>query len=388
MLTAFVIESYTHLQQDSQDVIIGLLQQIAAQNFTSGPGFLNSTNPSPSSPFFEPPLWAIRVNVLWFTSLLLSLASASFGILVKQWLREYLALEYAAPRERLRARQYRNPAMSEWKVFEIAAFLPLLLQVSLGLFFIGLCFFTAAVHDSVGRTTAPLVCAWAFLFLMTTIAPLFSPRCPYKTAFLKRALRVGRRYVNPPYRYVVRSVRLLPLSIRATATRARASLARWKRRILCRADPRTVNFGHLSDIDIPLFQSTPVHNSGTFFAPIRGVLHPGPTQERRQREELLLRKEQDAVQEEDQVIQLEAEDVEILLSVDSLISDDNLLPTMLSTLQQRLGASLEEIPRFTLQIIERRINRDLGVPRLSFIPDLRPLSRVAWSAVTDASTLR
>ena len=72
------------MQQDSQDVIISLLQQIAAQNFTSGHGFLNSTNPSPSSPFFEPPRWAIRVNVLWFTSLLLSLASASFGILVKQ----------------------------------------------------------------------------------------------------------------------------------------------------------------------------------------------------------------------------------------------------------------------------------------------------------------
>lgn len=171
MLTAFVVESYTHLQQDPQDVIIGLLQQIATQRFVFGPGFINSTTASTAPPPFEPPLWAIRVNVLWFTSLLLSLSSASFGILVKQWLREYLAIDYAAPRERLHARQYRYPTMEDWKVFEIAAFLPLLLQLSLGLFFLGLCFFTSAVHQSIGRTTAPLVCAWVFLLFTMTIAP-------------------------------------------------------------------------------------------------------------------------------------------------------------------------------------------------------------------------
>lgn len=108
------------------------------QNYSTSNGYTNSTA-FPCSPdsLFEPPFWAIRVNELWFASLVCSLATASLGMLVKQWLREYLAIERVSPQERLRARLYRNPAMVQWKVFEIAAILPLLLQVSLGLFFVG-----------------------------------------------------------------------------------------------------------------------------------------------------------------------------------------------------------------------------------------------------------
>ncbi|KAI0753923.1 hypothetical protein BC629DRAFT_1174780 [Irpex lacteus] len=42
----------------------------------------------PNLPDFQPTVNAIRVNVLWFASLTLSLVSASFSILVKQWLRD------------------------------------------------------------------------------------------------------------------------------------------------------------------------------------------------------------------------------------------------------------------------------------------------------------
>ncbi|KDQ62179.1 hypothetical protein JAAARDRAFT_85322, partial [Jaapia argillacea MUCL 33604] len=47
--------------------------------------------PSPSSPSLAPspgpPKTVIRVNALWFMSLVLSLTSALFGILIKQWTR-------------------------------------------------------------------------------------------------------------------------------------------------------------------------------------------------------------------------------------------------------------------------------------------------------------
>lgn len=138
--------------------------------------------PEAMSSGFQPSEADVRVNVLWFASLVLSLTTASFSILVKQWLREYLAVKNPSPLARLRLRHYRYPALEQWKVFEIAAFLPLVQQLALSLFFVGLCYFTASVHESVGYTTLPLVTGWAFCFSMITILPVFFPRCPYRTA--------------------------------------------------------------------------------------------------------------------------------------------------------------------------------------------------------------
>lgn len=375
MLTAFVIESYTHLQQDTQDVIVGLLQQLVAQNFTSGPGYMNSTNPSPRPLPFEPPVWAIRVNVLWFTSLLLSLASASFGILVKQWLREYLAIDYAAPRERLRARQYRYPAMEDWKVFEIAAFLPLLLQLSLGLFFIGLCFFTSAVHQSIGRTTAPLVCAWVFLLFMMTIAPLFSPRCPFKTTFLKRALRIGRRYVAPPVYDLAGSVSRVVRTISRAVQRRRLAA----QRAICQhwVSLLTLTRRHIRRMGD---ESELGHELVDEPAEDEGELESNPPI---CKEECIALKKH-ALLEENEVVKGEEEDAKVLLSIDSLMLDDGLLLPMLDALRQQSETTLETIVTFILRIIGRRIGKDLcEKPRLTYTPDLDILPRNVWTVLMD-----
>lgn len=127
----------------------------------------------------------IRVNVLWFASLMISLIAASFAIFVKQWLREYLTVQNPSPQARLRVRHLRYPQLALWKVFEIAAVLPLLLQLSLGLFFVGMCYFTSEIHSSIVHTTVPLVVGWAACFLSVTLLPFVFPRCPYRTPLLK-----------------------------------------------------------------------------------------------------------------------------------------------------------------------------------------------------------
>ncbi|PSR73256.1 hypothetical protein PHLCEN_2v10871 [Hermanssonia centrifuga] len=138
---------------------------------------------------------ALSINVLWFASLTLAVVTASFGILVKQWLREYMEIETSrGAKARLRVRQFRVTALDDWKVFDIAAILPLLLQFSLGLFFVGLCFFSWSVHPTIGRTTTSIVSAWSFFFSFAIIAP--SARCPYKTALLKKPMRVLRRCIS------------------------------------------------------------------------------------------------------------------------------------------------------------------------------------------------
>lgn len=93
VLSAFVIESYQLLQPNTESQMLSFLHRIATQGYTFNAGFLNVTSPSQDPPLFAAPEWALWVNGLWFASLIVSLATASFSMLVKSWLREYLAGE-------------------------------------------------------------------------------------------------------------------------------------------------------------------------------------------------------------------------------------------------------------------------------------------------------
>ena len=77
--SAFLVESYQALSPDPESQIISLLQQIATQSYTYSGGFLNTTL---RQAVFEAPTWTVRVNGLWFASLVVSLTTASFGMLV------------------------------------------------------------------------------------------------------------------------------------------------------------------------------------------------------------------------------------------------------------------------------------------------------------------
>ena len=182
--------------------MVRLLSQISTQtsSYTITGGLINSTLlpsfESSASELFVPSNASLRTNYLWFASLIITLMTASFSMLVKQWLREYLAYDYTSPHERLRARQFRYPGLHTWKVFEIAGVLPVLLQLALGLFFLGLCFFTRSDLHGIGDMCAVLVALWASFFISATIAPAFSPRCPYKTTLLKSIMFPLRRYLR------------------------------------------------------------------------------------------------------------------------------------------------------------------------------------------------
>ncbi|THG94510.1 hypothetical protein EW026_g6977 [Hermanssonia centrifuga] len=199
VITPFVIESYKTLREDIPSSSLQVLRQLAANTesytitITSGsPSFVNSTQPASSSTPFTPNPNDVRVNVLWFASLILSLVTASLGMLVKQWLRAWLATDLTSGQARLRARHFRLPGVQAWKVFEIAAALPLLLQIALAFFLTGLCYFTSAIHPSLRDTSIPLVGVWALFILATSIAPAFSSHSPYKLGLLKGIMKTIR----------------------------------------------------------------------------------------------------------------------------------------------------------------------------------------------------
>ena len=89
-----------------------------------------------------------RVNTLWFVSLIINHMTAFLGLLVKQWLNEHLATEDIATLRRIRIRLRRSLKLriQAWMIFTIAELIPILLAISFGLLFIGLCFFTSSVY--------------------------------------------------------------------------------------------------------------------------------------------------------------------------------------------------------------------------------------------------
>ncbi|KAI0351165.1 hypothetical protein OH77DRAFT_1411676, partial [Trametes cingulata] len=135
ILTAFNVESYTLLQPSQPDPTLLALERISAQlgSFLVLPPHVNSTQPpfQQSEAVFAPaglstptPLWAVWLNILWFSSLFCSLAAASIGMIIKQWLREYDSGVSGTSRRTTRLRQRRLNSLAKWRVPELVAALP------------------------------------------------------------------------------------------------------------------------------------------------------------------------------------------------------------------------------------------------------------------------
>ncbi|KAI0072010.1 hypothetical protein K474DRAFT_461370 [Panus rudis PR-1116 ss-1] len=171
-LTAFTVESYKQLQPDANNTAVFLLATIARQ-------LNNSMVEESLSQQFQPALVSAsskQLNGLWFSSLFLSLVTASMAMLAKQWLREFLSLN-DAPSKFL----HRHRGLTVYRVFEITAFLPLFLQLALVLFFIGLSIFVRSLDTHIGWAITTLVVIWLMLYAIALFLPAFSYSCPYKT---------------------------------------------------------------------------------------------------------------------------------------------------------------------------------------------------------------
>ncbi|TFK37107.1 hypothetical protein BDQ12DRAFT_608446 [Crucibulum laeve] len=173
-VTAFTIESYKWLQLDSSDVSVQLLQQISVQ-----------LDPMPTSA-------AVRINIFWFLSLTLGLSTVLIGILCMQWLREYRREASLPHKDAVALRQMRYEGLLAWKVPVILSALPLMLQLALLFFFVGLLDLLWLLHHLVAIIITAVV-GLVFVFLVcTTILPslqyicvadehLRVPQCAFKS---------------------------------------------------------------------------------------------------------------------------------------------------------------------------------------------------------------
>ncbi|KAK7051403.1 hypothetical protein VNI00_004903 [Paramarasmius palmivorus] len=167
VVTAFTIESYRWLKEDPSDTTVTLLVQISRQLDTSQ----NITQIS-HKPAFEPEVSSIRINCFWFLSLILSLTSALFGLLCKQWLREhYSNTPTRTPEEALALHQLRRDSFERWSVSAFLSALPILLQLALLFFFIGILDLLRTLHPIPFSICFVVVMLGIGLYFVTTILP-------------------------------------------------------------------------------------------------------------------------------------------------------------------------------------------------------------------------
>lgn len=183
VVTAFIIESYQKLQPDSGDQTVALLLQISQQLATMQNATAVVTLASASDSSFVPSSSDVRINIFWFISLVLSLTVALVGIVTLQWLREHQRYDKDLnSKQRLAIYHARSQGLHRWFVPQIFATLPLLLQLALVLFFVGLLDFLIAIRTEVAIPVG-IALGIPILFLaITTMMPtlqLFVVGFPY-----------------------------------------------------------------------------------------------------------------------------------------------------------------------------------------------------------------
>jgi hypothetical protein len=140
---------------------------------------------------FQAPTAAIRVNTLWFLSLVLSLTAALFSILLKGWIREYMRWTLITPpRVAVGLRQYRYEGLQRWNLRLVLGVLPALLQLALLLFFCGLLDFLWQLHQRVAAVVGLVTIIFLTLALSTMVISIFSRTSPFRSPITRTLLRI------------------------------------------------------------------------------------------------------------------------------------------------------------------------------------------------------
>lgn len=133
-----------------------------------------------------------RINILWFVSLSLSLATVSIGIVCMQWLREFQRDANLPPKDSVALRQMRYEGLLKWRVPGILSVLPLLLQGGLVLFLAGLLDLLWHLNHKVAIAVTTVVAGPMLFLAVTTVLPALQviitqdrhlriAQCPYKS---------------------------------------------------------------------------------------------------------------------------------------------------------------------------------------------------------------
>jgi len=198
IVATFVTQSYQSLVGDPQAKLESLLTELITVQRVASNGSLVNDVPSfetMTTPFV-PSSTDMWINGLWFISLVLSLLTAFIGVLAKQWLYQYIAVTSGSPQERALVRQARNLGLQEWHVPMLIAILPLILHISLALFFSGLVILLHSILRNVAYLAASLAGLVYLAYMISNVLPILYPRCPYRTGLTPKVYRLYQFFLS------------------------------------------------------------------------------------------------------------------------------------------------------------------------------------------------
>lgn len=193
VIATFLSVSYSELSPNPGNITNALLVQISQQLVNNSQSAANVTLAGISQ--FTPSGSAIRVNLTWFLSLVLSLFAALNATLFQQWSRRYLELtrHRVAPHKRARTRAYMFHGIESFKMSRAVKAMPMLLHLSIFLFFAGLIDFLWNTNTTIGFWIFGVISAFTVFYLALTLSPSIYLNCPYSTPLSEISWRFSQR---------------------------------------------------------------------------------------------------------------------------------------------------------------------------------------------------
>jgi hypothetical protein len=167
------------LQEDpaetTRDILYTMSQQLANNSFPPFP----QVN-------YETPQYAVVVNGLLFTSLSFSLVAALLAVLSLQWVASYdMGLNTSSARKRALQRHTRWKGIEKWKMGEIIASLPLLIFVSLFLFFAGIADWLWHLNQAISGVITGGLGIGFLAYSVTNVISIVKLDAPFRTPVSK-----------------------------------------------------------------------------------------------------------------------------------------------------------------------------------------------------------
>ncbi|KAI0265744.1 hypothetical protein BGY98DRAFT_536508 [Russula aff. rugulosa BPL654] len=184
-VAALLVVSIPDIRPNSQDTSAFYLAHIYQQSSTQPNGSRPSIPSSLSDPTepFSPPKLSVWVNGLWFSSLVINLSCALLATLLQQWARRYekVANPRYRPHKRARIRAFYRDGVERWGIPEAVEALPVLLHISIFLFFAGISVFLFGVHRTIFKAVTTLISLIVISYTCLALSPVFHMNCLYFT---------------------------------------------------------------------------------------------------------------------------------------------------------------------------------------------------------------
>ncbi|KAG8834095.1 hypothetical protein FRC17_009583 [Serendipita sp. 399] len=174
--TALIVETYKDLKPEPQVHTDRLLAAILTRlGNSSAPTQIPETSFSPSKV-------AVATNVLLFISRCVSLLASLSAILMKQWARNFYngVRHISSARKRVRARYERVQGKMKWKLLPLISWVPMMLHISLFVFFTGLSLWLWTLNLTTFIFTVAVTGGRLLAYLLGAAIPVVDSTAPFR----------------------------------------------------------------------------------------------------------------------------------------------------------------------------------------------------------------